>query len=313
MLAMNRCPTVAEAIEILEAGVPEADRGGKNETVAITNADFSDGSTGWDTVQGTPVYTDGTVELEGGAAIRQTGIDLYPKGVSRLFRIKAKKADGSGTTLMRVTAVNSSNASDDEHFISSTEVTSTYQWYEVRVKNEAGETNFDRLIMKEQSGVSGRVLVVDEVQLVGYGLTADLPPSSLQLAPGLWLDESGNGGHPVLPDGMRIGEAKTEGVLFAENEFTASAVGQPICADVPVLPADCQVILMMKASVSGDFNIGDEADPDRYAAGVTIGTGWAPVALSEHASDGTNRKIVVTPTASYSGVVSTKVKVERLV
>lgn len=326
MMCMNRCPTVAEAIEILEAGVPEADRGATNvNQFSGDTADFEGGTVGGWAAEGSgtdivlsvesadPIFGTYSLKVEALSGVSPNGRIWTLLGEQMQpgeqwdfeFWIKSDSPKTIDQIVMRFSTDGSSSGANE----------TTLE--DIAVSPAARKVSFSYTagILARTLWIQGLpegVYILDGFKQFRKGVTFDLPPSSLQLSPGLWLDESGNGGHPVLPDGMRIGAPKTEGVLFAENEFTASAVGQPICADVPVLPADCQLTLMMKATVEATFNIGDGSVADYYASGVTIGTGWAPVALSEHASDGTNRKIVVTPTASYSGVVSTKVKVEML-
>lgn len=304
-MAMNRCPSLAEAIEIANGVVSEVDRGASE--VAST-------SWSWQNAAGTmeALTTSGTDIT---SAVNSSGIGIVcnssadsvlggPFEIGHRYRVECDLAVNSGTVRVRIAPTFDLSAGGMEQIASVTSAQNGRFVIEFvpRVKGSFFGFYNDTSFNFSASNFKAQKI----------GITADLPPSSLQLAPGQWLDESGNKGHVLLPDGMRMGESKTEGRLFAENTFDSSTTGQPICADVPVLPADYQVTLMMKASVSGDFNIGDGSDEDYYAAGVTIGTDWEPVALLKHASDGTNRKIVITPTSSYDGTVSTKVKVERL-
>jgi hypothetical protein len=322
MMAMNRCPSIAEAIEIANGAVSETDRGASNVNV-VSNPDFETNTSGYDAINAT-LTRNTTSPISGTADAKTTfpassgsrGIrwlektDWHLMG-GRRVRVSFDYYVSDPLLLIDLVLWTFSGSYGKSIAADLNATTATRASFEFVIPGSLNSSS--RLCWVRNVGdTTGGDLFVDNVEVEDLGITVDLPPSSLQLAPGQWLDESGNGGHPVLPDGMRMGEAKTEGVLFAENEFTASAVGQPICADLPVLPADCQLTLMMKASVSGDFNIGDGADPDRYAAGVTIGTDWAPVSQLQHTHDSTNRKIVVTPTMSYSGVVSTSVRVGKL-
>ena len=322
-MAMNRCPSLADAIEIANGVVSEVDRGGSQ--VRVYEGDFSSG-------------TDGFIYVSGGAiAGNINGIG----GEDNWCRLTRTAGTAGRTTATRDSSLSVGYQHKGSVKFYNPEASTVYiGWYtgsgypaggtaaDDYVEVPAGSSavlnisflSSDDAITFSVCGAdgvitnmsSGQIFYFKDVSVNQTGITADLPPSSLQLAPGQWLDESGNKAHVLLPDGMRVGEAKTEGVLFAENEFAASAIGQPICADVPVLPADYQVTLMMKATVEATFNLGDGSDDDYYAAGVTIGTDWEPVTLLKHASDGTNRKIVITPTASYDGTVSTAVKVVRL-
>ena len=339
-MAMNRCPSLAEAIEIANGAVSEADRGGSevwvyesdfssgtdgllsSQVIATGNADSIEGEDNWYSAR--PATTSSATHT---AAFTPTSMPIYGRrGYEQYIGIEFKYFVPSGQTNVngiRLIAVSEGGSVADqsppvEVNLNVTGSVETYQAILQMPVNWNGQiywqlTKDSNVTFSGVTGGADDLAYLKDVKIKLQGITADLPPSSLQLAPGLWLDESGNGKHPVLPDGMRMGESKTEGRLFAENEFTASAVGQPICADVPVLPADTQVTLMMKATVEATFNLGDGSDDDYYAAGVTIGTDWEPVTLLKHVSDGTNRRIVITPTASYSGVVSTKVKVERLI
>ena len=141
------------------------------------------------------------------------------------------------------------------------------------------------------------------------GITSDHKPSAIQLSPGQWL-ESENDAHALIPEGMSQGQYKTQGQLRGSNTWSADDALQYIGADFTLMPANAVFTLYAKASVSADFNIGDQTDADRYAAAETIGTEWEPVATLKQTSDGTNRKLTITPTASYTGTVETMWKIE---
>lgn len=143
-------------------------------------------------------------------------------------------------------------------------------------------------------------------------LTADYSPSGIQLTPGQWLDRANNK-HAVLPTNLRQDQLKTSGVLRGVNTWAAATTIQHIVGvDAPAVPANSAIRLRARATVSGTFNIGDGVDVERYGAGVTIDTGWTDIALLTSFPDGTNRDLTLTPTASYSGTVTSSVTVEAL-
>jgi hypothetical protein len=145
------------------------------------------------------------------------------------------------------------------------------------------------------------------------GQTASLQPTGIQLAPGQWIDQHPNAKHVIIPDGARLADQKLEGVLRGRNIFSASTTGQHmIGANLNALPLNARLTLSAIATVSGTFDIGDGVDQDRYAAGVTIGTTWSNITMLTRFHDATNRKIVLTPTSSYTGTVTSAARVERL-
>ena len=159
---------------------------------------------------------------------------------------------------------------------------------------------------------SGDIVYVDDLSLYKCGQTANLGANNIQLAAGQWI-ETENNAHAIIPDDARVIEAKQSGVLKGGTTFTASAVGQHICgADAVVLPDNVKVTMNMKATVSASFDIGDGVDQDYYAAAVTIGTEWGEVSLLKKFHDGTNKKIVLTPVSTYTGVVTSAVRVDKL-
>lgn len=148
-------------------------------------------------------------------------------------------------------------------------------------------------------------------RIKSIGQTIDLQPSAIQLVPGQWL-EAANSQHLILPDSTRQKQHKTAGQVRGVNTWSASPALQYIGANANILPANAVLTLYAKATVSTTFNIGDQTDVDRYGATVTIGTEFAPVAVLKHGSDGTNRKLTITPTASYTGTVTTMWRVEMV-
>lgn len=145
------------------------------------------------------------------------------------------------------------------------------------------------------------------------GQTTELLPESIQLAPGQWLDTSGNRSHVYLPDGTSTQKVSQSGYIYGTNTWAASTTGQHIAGiDAVILPTDSGIRVRAKATDSGTFDLGDGVDQDRYAAGVTIDTDWKDITLLLPANDNTNRKLVWTPTASYTGAVETAVLVEKL-
>jgi len=319
--ALNRSLTQSEAALYFKEGVAEADRNASQTPFYSSN--FGGGSDNWANAENATVS--GNVDGPGGqndwleikSSISTNGQHRARGGVY----LPAGKRTKIPLTYF---IPNTNSACDGLRFYLSDGGSQAVGDIQA-VVNQVTTIQLDvipgvssRLFLVMVDGTSNSFAALDDVvyikgvDFVNIGQTARLTPADIQLTPGQWL-ESVNKAHVFLPNGARAQEPKRTGMLYGTNTFSSSAIGQPLQnVDWHIVPADAGVTLRMKATVSATFNIGDGVDVDRYAAAVTIGTDWTNITIANPASDGTNRKIVITPTASYSGVVTTAARVDLL-
>lgn len=291
----NRSMTAAELASLYSAGIPEADRGasalevmpGTSSTLA-RKADFA--LSGEDA---THILTD-----------TATGIRFQSDTTSPQLIIRVENLLNAGENYLLEIEINNhvSGSIKSDAFATGNFGANGVFKFELAANVTVftitrGSTNVD--------------LIIGRVSIKRAGQTTNLQPSAIQLSPGQWL-ESANDKHIILPDGTRQGQVKTQGQVRGVNTWAASLALQYIGYNANMVPVNTVLRLYAKASVAASFNIGDQTDPDRYGAAVALTTEFAPVAVLKHESDGTNRKLTITPTASYTGTVTTMWRVEAV-
>jgi hypothetical protein len=321
----NRAMTSAERTALFQAGVAEADRGASISTPFYTS-NFSSTTDGFSANQG-GVTANNTVDGESASVVWTNNGTSF----SRLTRDFTTTMVRAGYQLMaRVPASNTTITGVQVGFrdASNNNITpgaaTNFQlapgvWTTITGRNESA-TPWRYLALatidaanSQSNNTSGDTIAFKLVRTFKIGNTVDLSPTGIQLAPGQWLDSSGNKSHVHLPDGTRLLNPATQGQVRGTNVWSASDTLQYVNnVNAVALPSNIILTLYAKATVSGTFDLGDGVDQDRYGAGVTIGTTWAPVTTLLPTHDGTNRKLTVKPTASYSGTVETTWRVEQV-
>lgn len=335
----NRAPSLDEAIQIAQAGPAESDRG--TSVVPVYESDFSAGVggstgelrasvTGNETIGGEGGWLKCTVTADGSASVAIGGVGSFPNNQYRTNKSRLKigykvylpstNAAGSGffvgpssTATGRVYNINPVVAG----FSSGLKIEATDQVVTVLAETTGIISDgaiHNAIIGWLTGGVTGDVFYVKEVFGAVLGITADFAPSMIQLAPGQWLDTSGNGKHAYIPDGFRLGAASRSGDLSSVLTWEASSTDPRYVTGVnaSAVPANSAVTIYAKADASGTFNIGDGSNDTYYASAVSIGTTWTPITLTNPVNDGTNRKIVLTPTSAYAGSVTISAQVQVL-
>ena len=335
-MAMNRCPSLAEAIEIANGAVSEADRGGSevwvyesdfssgtdgllsSQVIATGNADSIEGEDNWYSAR--PATTSSATHT---AAFTPTSMPIYGRrGYEQYIGIEFKYFVPSGQTNVngiRLIAVSEGGSVADqsppvEVNLNVTGSVETYQSILQMPVNWNGQiywqlTKDSNVTFSGVTGGADDLAYLKDVKIKLQGITADLPPSSLQLAPGQWLDESGNKGHVLIPDGMRVNNSTHKIIeIPATLEWNGDDSPQPLVADQNILPADA-FLMHVIADVEGtpvDGNLGDGADADKFctaAQNANLETGPNNLAIKSPVNDGTNRKMVWTPTANFTGKI----------
>jgi hypothetical protein len=329
----NRAMTSAERTALFQAGVAEVDRGASQVPVYTSN--FSAGVDGWVERFGTALT--GNIDAIGG---EDDWLEITATGTGSNRRCRRPVSFSIGARLKRIkikifvpsTNVTcaggrlrlASGAAADDNFVNLGAQTllvppALDTVFETVLENTGDGSLSTQLLMTLvpasgstlDSVTSGDKIYIKAVEAFDLGNTVNLSPTGIQLAPGQWLDSSGNKSHVHLPGGTRLLNPATQGQVRGTNVWAASDTLQYVNnVNAVALPTNIILTLYAKATVSGTFDLGDGSDQDRYGAGVTIGTTWAPVTTLLPTHDGTNRKLTVKPTSSYSGTVETTWRVE---
>jgi hypothetical protein len=300
----NYAPTLAEAVSIAAGGVPESLRGasnvnrilsafangaGANAYTAFSGASLSGFSASSDGSGDHRASTGDDVVIVAGFRYRFELDLVVNSGVVGSVGVRSTVSSGT----IQAVALTPSTGKITLDFVA--RLSDTVQLY-ARNINQAGD------------------FVISNAKFERIGLTSQLSPESIQLAPGQWLDTSGNGKHAYIPDGFRLGAASRSGDLSSVLTWEASSTDPRYVTGVnaSAVPANGAITIYARATASGTFNIGDGSNATYYASAVSIGTTWTPITLTSPVNDGTNRKIVLTPTSAYAGSVTISAQVQVL-
>jgi len=307
----NRALTAAEVLDLSINVVALADRGA-TQAVTIENYDFEGGDTGW--TSATVVDGELVLTISGN---QQSGTDTgtIPANATVIVRAVIRSTGGPVIPQVRLTT---GGLSDNSLTVFSPAAAS----YAAASVIEFTATNTgiarSRLWIREQTGVSGRTLFVDEIQVRCIGLTSELLASNAQSDTGQIFDSSGNKNHALLPasGATVVGRpvSQTREVRWTNTWDGTNELQYIGGVNQAILPANAYIESIV-GTVSGatphDIIIGDGSDADRY---VTITTGLAAgttsFTLAARTTDGTNLKLTVDPdtnaTMSIAWVISYK-------
>lgn len=170
-----------------------------------------------------------------------------------------------------------------------------------------------RVRLVNASNSTSGVTAGDSVLLKGLisyktGLVAHWPAFNAQSNTGQVFDRSGNKSHMLLPaSGATVIPSRLQGQVRGTNEWTASTSTQYVVGpnQSHLNAATAFTTLDIIASASGTFHIGDSVDVDRFGASIALSVGRNRVTLITPFVDGTNLKLTLTPTSSYTGILET--------
>ena len=145
------------------------------------------------------------------------------------------------------------------------------------------------------------------------GITGQWSAENAQSNTGQIFDGSGNGGHGLLPAaGATIIPAPTSDIqVRGKLTWTASSTAQDVVGvNQAIIPVNgvWQPTFMIRSSGSITVNIGDGVDADRYGAAVVLAAGVNIVTPLLRTHDGTNRRLVITPTGSSTATINVLAK-----
>lgn len=154
-------------------------------------------------------------------------------------------------------------------------------------------------------GVSG--VAVDNVKITELGCTLDLNAEDAQSDTGQIFDRA-NKNHALLPaSAAKVIPKRMTGSVRGTNTWAASSSTQYVVGtNQHHLPASAAFTVMdIIASGSVTVHIGDGTDVDRFGASIALSAGRNRVTLATPFVDGTNLKLTLTPTGSFTGTLET--------
>jgi len=148
--------------------------------------------------------------------------------------------------------------------------------------------------------------------IIPLGATLALEPENIQLSPGQWLDAANNH-HAKLPEeGTSLIRPQSDGEIRWTNTWAASSAGQYLGGiNEDIFPSDkirIEWISIQTATTGVNITIGDQTDTDRYVESVALAEEMDISSPAHRNHDGTNLKLVITPSGTYTGSITTVIK-----
>ena len=280
--AFNRALSAAEVLSLYRYGVAESDKWG-SQAELITNGSFAvDASwtkgSGW-TISG------GTANAAGvtGDLSQPCGIQIGQR-YRVTFTISNYVSGSVGINLGGTTSVGTPRSANgmyiEDIYVVAGVSTSLYV-----------------------DGLTAFTGSIDNISCVKIGATLALEPEGIQPAPGQWLDSSSNKLHALQPaSGSSLARKKESFEIRWTNAWVGTSETQYLAginqAIIPVNGYIESIVAVVTGTSVQNIIAGDGVDTDRWVtptSGLTAGT--QTLAIANRVSDGTNRKMTVTPSA----------------
>ena len=160
--------------------------------------------------------------------------------------------------------------------------------------------------------LNGDAVYFKDIKLTKLGTTLRLEPENIQLSPGQWLDAANNH-HAKLPaEGATLTRPQSDGIIKWTNTWAGTSEGQYICGiNENIFPAEnirIEWISIQTDTTGVNITIGDQTDIDRYVESVALSDELDISSPANRNHDGTNRKLVITPSGTYTGSITTTIK-----
>ncbi|MCD6330233.1 MAG: hypothetical protein J7M10_07820 [Candidatus Cloacimonetes bacterium] len=167
-------------------------------------------------------------------------------------------------------------------------------------------------IMFIMSPLAGGEFSISDFSIIQLGTTLRLEPENIQLSPGQWLDAA-HSNHAKLPaKGATLTRPQSDGIINWVNTWAASSAGQYIGGiNENIFPADNIRIewISYQATATGvNITMGDQTDTDRYVESVALEDELDVSSPAHRNHDGTNLKLVITPSGTFTGSITTTIK-----
>jgi len=191
-------------------------------------------------------------------------------------------------------------------------------WQTATLKTNPGNNNNLRIAgfttadgVSFDSLLSGKAIYFKNFSVKSIGCTLQLESENLQPVPGQWLEP--NGHHAKLPAaGCTLMQPERDGLIEWTNTWSASSAGQYVGGiNENIFPSDnirIEWIRFETETTGVNITLGDQSDTDRYVESVALENELDVSSPAKRNHDGTNLKLVITPSGSYTGSIKTTVK-----
>jgi hypothetical protein len=312
----NRALSAAEVLSLYNNGPALADIGASQ--TAVYTSDFTVGIDGWTTGGSRTLTANQTINgTTGWLQLNRSSGGVTTWNMVRDLTFTAAQVAKNATiqvTLWRPAATTEFSyvAFDGQtgavELPADTEVTVTIPLVvasttlTLRATNSVGAA--DTTVANAQS------IYIKSAVIMQKGITGWWDARDAQSDTGQILDSSGNKNHAMLPAsgatviGKPLSEARQ---VRGTNTWAASSSTQYVVGvnqnHLPTTAAWSTMDIIASGAVT--VNIGDGSDVDRYGASIALSTGKNRVTLITPFNDGTNLKLTLTPTGSFTGTLET--------
>jgi len=173
-----------------------------------------------------------------------------------------------------------------------------------------GGTGVVSFAVPDAVGTAGN-LIISNLKVYAAGATLELTSEGIQPEPGQWFDSSGNKQHAKMPiEGATTTRRKKEFEVRWSNTWAGTHEAQYLGGvNEAILPSDNIRIesITMRCSATGvNVILGDGSATARWVASVALAT-YLDCTIANRNHDGTNRKLVIDPSANYTGTITTTI------
>ncbi len=308
----NRALSAAEALDLSIRGPSAADVGtpaarasnaAKNVSTISNNAGFPFTSFSGASSSGVTAVSDGS-----GTHILSTadeiviGVGLSYKAIfdivvnsGTVSQVGIRASSAAGTTYAQLTSITLSG----------------------RYELDFTSTVIDTVVALFRCNSVEANFTVSNLQVIQLGITSSLSAEDCQSDTGQILDTA-NSNHALMPasGATRIPE-QLDGLLRWANTWAATSELQYVGGvSQAILPTRAGFIVMDFHNTGGSsvtIDVGDGVDADRFVAALVVGAGLTVRAtFANPFTDGTNRKVTITPSGSFDGTLFTNAQFQKV-
>jgi len=321
----NRALSAAEVLDLCRNGVAYADKGASQ--TAIYTSDFSAGVDSWSAYTGVTSIAENIDSIGGendwlmGTIDSTTDTHGFRHSFSSLpsdkrYKLSIKVFNPSLNSIVngfRFASYGGANIGTLTTNISLSPDTVTILEFEFYWGSTLSGIQIQMLSNSSTTfaGNGTDVLYIKDFILKSIGSTLSLEHEGIQPEPGQWLDSSGNKLHAKMPiEGATTTRRKKDFEVRWSNTWAGTQEAQFICGvNQAVLPSENIRIesITMRCSATGvNVILGDGSNTSRWVASVALAT-YLDCTVANRNHDGTNRKLVIKPSANYTGTITTTI------
>jgi len=316
VILYNRALTAVDVLDAARNGVAYSDKWGKQTAQYTSN--FSVGVDSWSAYNNCTIAgnVDGIAGLDNWLQITATGINPVPRRTTptkpciqpyKRARITLTyyAASGSATTVR----IRNQTTTASDVFGEFPVVYGSVQTVTCEVEENLGLYG---ITVQFIGGVSGDIYYMRDFVSYPCGAVLSLEPENIQPAPGQWLDSSGNGNHAMQPaTGTSLVRPQRAGEVRWTNTWAGTSETQYVGGvNQNILPSSnirIESITMRSSATGVNVTLGNGVVADYWVTSVAL-VSYLDIANPNNRNhDGTNRKITITPSANFTGSITTTI------